>query len=119
MAERNWGAITSGTTFQSLVTTILFFEDPKAALFVRPGRDGGQDARSGDGTMVFQAKHHLRGTAVDAIRDAKKEAETIKEYRNPEHPRHTQWAGVTHWRLVTNVPYRGDATPQAVRTLDE
>lgn len=115
MAERTWGAITSGATFQSLVTTILFFEDPKAALFVRPGRDGGQDARSGDGTRVFQAKHHMRGTAVDAIRDAKKEAETIKEYRKPEHPRHTQWAGVTHWRLVTNVPFN----PMNLQTWDK
>jgi hypothetical protein len=32
MAERKWGAITSGATFESLATTIVFFEDPKASL---------------------------------------------------------------------------------------
>ena len=44
MAERKWGAITSGATFESLATTIVFFEDPKASLFGRRGKDGGQDA---------------------------------------------------------------------------
>ena len=49
MAERNWGLIKSGATFETLATTIIFFEDQKAALFGRRGQDGGQDARSGDG----------------------------------------------------------------------
>lgn len=56
MAERRWGAIASGATFEALATTLVFFEDAKAALFGRRGKDGGQDARSGDGTRVFQAK---------------------------------------------------------------
>jgi len=102
MAERKWGAISNGATFESLATTIVFFEDPKASLFGRRGRDGGQDARSGDGTRVFQAKHHEAGSAAAAIRDAKSEAKKIEEYRKLGHPRHAQWAGVTHWRLVTN-----------------
>ncbi|WP_395838832.1 hypothetical protein [Cystobacter fuscus] len=102
MAERKWGAITSGVTFESLATTVVFFEDPNAALFGRRGKDGGQDARSGDGTRVFQAKHHENGSAAAAIRDAKSEAEKIEKYRQPSHGRYKQWKSVTHWRLVTN-----------------
>lgn len=102
MADRNWGTITRGETFEALVTTIVFFEDPRAALFGRRGKDGGQDARSGDGRLVFQAKHHEGGSASAAIRDAINEAEQIRKYRDPSHARHAQWAGVTHWRLVTN-----------------
>jgi hypothetical protein len=105
MAERKWGAITSGATFESLATTIVFFEDPKASLFGRRGKDGGQDARSGDGTRVFQAKHHQTNSAAAAIRDAKSEAKKIEEYRKPAHPRYEQWASVTHWRLVTNADF--------------
>jgi hypothetical protein len=105
MAERKWGAITSGAAFESLATTIVFFEDPGASLFGRRGKDGGQDARSGDGTRVFQAKHHENGSAASAIRDAKREAKKIEEYRKPGHSRHAQWNGVTHWRLVTNAAF--------------
>ena len=105
MANRNWNLITSGATFEALATTLVFFEDPKAALFGRRGKDGGQDARSGDGTRVFQAKHHEDGSAAKAIADAKKEAAKIVEYRNPGHARYEQWEGVTHWRLVTNSPF--------------
>lgn len=105
MAERKWGTITSGATFESLATTIVFFEDPQAALFGRRGKDGGQDARSGDGTRVFQAKHHENGSAATAIRDAKSEAKKIEEYRKPGHSRHAQWNAVTHWRLVTNAAF--------------
>ncbi|RYD66550.1 MAG: ATP-binding protein [Verrucomicrobiaceae bacterium] len=105
MADRKWGAIASGATFEALATTIVFFEDPKAALFGRRGMDGGQDARSGDGTRVFQAKHHEDGSSASAIRDAKKEAAKIRDYRQPSHQRYNQWLGVTHWRLVTNAPF--------------
>ncbi|HEY1816353.1 MAG TPA: hypothetical protein VGG74_28595, partial [Kofleriaceae bacterium] len=99
---RKWGLITSGATFQALVSTIIFFEDSKAILFGRPGKDGGQDARSGDGTRVFQMKHHADGSAASAIRDAKEEAANVAKYRTPGHERHDQWLGVKHWRLVTN-----------------
>lgn len=68
MPERKWGAISSGATFESLATTVVFFDDPGAALFGRRGKDGGQDARSGDGTLVFQAKHHENGSSAAAIR---------------------------------------------------
>lgn len=105
MAERKWGAITNGATFESLATTIVFFEDSKASLFGRRGKDGGQDARSGDGTRVFQAKHHENGAAAAALSDAKKEAKKIAEYRRPGHSRHSQWIGVKHWRLATNAEF--------------
>jgi hypothetical protein len=105
MAERKWGSITSGATFEALATTIVYFEDPKATLFGRRGKDGGQDARSGDGTCVFQAKHHESASAASAISDAKKEATKIEGYRQPGHARHAQWQGVTHWRLVTNASF--------------
>jgi hypothetical protein len=105
MAERKWASISSGVSFEALATTIVYFEDPKAALFGRRGKDGGQDARSGDGTRVFQAKHHESGSAARAISDAKKEATKIEGYRQPGHARHAQWQGVTHWRLVTNATF--------------
>jgi hypothetical protein len=105
MAERNWGALTSGATFEALATTIVFFEDSGASLFGRRGKDGGQDARSSDATRVFQAKHHENGSAAAAIRDAKNEAKKIAKYRQAGHTRHAQWEGVTHWRLVTNAAF--------------
>jgi hypothetical protein len=105
MANRNWGLIANGAMFEALATTLVFSEDPKAALFGRRGKDGGQDARSGDGTRVFQAKHHEDESAIKAIADAKKEAAKIAEYRKPGHSRHDQWKGVTHWRLITNAPF--------------
>jgi hypothetical protein len=105
MTERKWGAISSGATFEALATTLVFFEDAKAVLFGRRGKDGGQDARSGDGTRVFQAKHHQDGSAAKAIADAKSEIAKIAKYRKPGHARHDQWKGVTHWRLVTNAAF--------------
>ena len=105
MSGRNWGLITSGATFESLASTLVFFEDPKAALFGRRGKDGGQDARSGDGRRVFQAKHHQDGKASKALADAKKEAKKIAGYRTPGHARESEWRGVTEWRLVTNAAF--------------
>ena len=105
MAERNWGMIVSGATFEALVRSLLSFDDPTAALFGRQGRDGGQDARSSDGARVFQMKHHEDGSAAKAIADAKKEAAKIREFRMPDHGRHGQWKGVTQWRLVTNARF--------------
>ena len=56
MADRNWGMIRSGATFEGLASTIVFFEDHRAVLFGRRGKDGGQDVLSGDGKTVYQAK---------------------------------------------------------------
>jgi len=105
MADRNWAFISSGATFESFATTLIFFEDPGAALFGRRGKDGGQDARSSDGTHVYQAKHHIDASPAKAIADAKKEAAKIAGYRTPGHSREPQWQGVTHWHLVTNAHF--------------
>lgn len=105
MTERVWGQIIDGATFEALVTTLVCFEDPSAILLGRRGKDGGQDVRSGDRTLVFQAKHHEDGSALKAIADAKKEASKIKVYRAPGNSRYGQWVGVTHWRLVTNAVF--------------
>lgn len=105
MTEPRWGIITSGATFEALATTIIFFEDPTAALFGRRGKDGGQDARSGNGTIVFQAKHHVNESPAKAITDSKNEAAKIKAYRQPGNSRYEQWKGVKHWRLVTNAAF--------------
>ena len=118
MVNRHWNLITSGAIFEELATPLIFFEDPKAALFGRRGKDGGQDAHAGDGTRVFQAKHHEDGSAAKAIADAKKEAAKIVEYRKPGHALYAQWKGVTHWRLVANAPewdQRGQFGAQDVR----
>lgn len=105
MPERNWGCISNGATFESLVTTLIAFEDPGAALFGRHGKDGGQDARSSNGRCVFQAKYRQDGSAAKAIAAAKKEAKTIAQYRTSGNAREPQWQGVTHWRLVTNATF--------------
>lgn len=104
-AARNWAMIGSGETFESLATTLVYFEDSAAALFGRRGPDGGQDVRSGDGKLVYQAKHHVGGSAADAIRDAKGEAANVLTYRTEGHRRAPEWKNVTHWRLVTNVGF--------------
>jgi hypothetical protein len=101
-SARNWGRITSGATFEALATALVAFEDPKAALFGRRGKDGGQDVRSGDGTRVYQAKHHEQASAAKAIADAKREVARIKSYREPTHKRSKQWTPVTAWTLLTN-----------------
>ena len=61
MANRDWNLIASGATFEALATTLVFFEDPKAALFGRRGKDGGQDARSGDG--LASSRRNIMRTA--------------------------------------------------------
>jgi hypothetical protein len=104
-ATRNWGLIRTGETFDALATTIVFFEDGGARLFGRRGRDGGQDARSGNGEIVYQAKHHADPVAAKAIADAKREADNIAKYEQAGHPRQSQWVGVTEWVLVTNASF--------------
>ena len=54
----NWALIDSGEKFQALVNHLVIFDDPKARIYNRAGPDGGQDAKSGDGATIFQAKHH-------------------------------------------------------------
>ena len=62
MAMLNWGMINGGGAFESLMHALVFAEDSTAVLFGRPGKDSGQDARSGDGLTVYQAKYYSRST---------------------------------------------------------
>lgn len=86
--------------------TLVYFEDSKATLFGRSGKDCGQDALSGDGIRVFQAKYHQSESAASAIRDAKDEAEKIEKYRKPEHTScYLKWKDIKRWRLITNAVF--------------
>ena len=58
MSEINWGLIRSGYTFQDLICSLIRLEDHNARLYVRPGKDYGQDAGSGDGCIIYQMKFH-------------------------------------------------------------
>src|SRR5437660_1025451 len=99
----NWSAITDGDVFQSLVSTLILFEEPTVRTFIRPGKDGAQDARSTDGKRVWQAKHHQTPTIGKAIADAFGELDKIKEYRKQSDPNYELWKNVTEWNLVTNL----------------
>ena len=103
--ELPWEAIASGATFEWLVAVLVFFEDPEAKLFGRPGKDGGQDVLTGNGATVFQAKFHADRSPAKAIADAKGEAEKIKKYRAPADPRSALWTGVHGWTLATNAAF--------------
>ncbi len=102
MSSRNWGLIGSGAQFEGLTRTIVHFEDPDSTLFGRPGKDGGQDARSGDGSVVYQAKFIGSQSAAEAFTAAAVEADKIGRYRTLGHERFKQWENITTWRLVTN-----------------
>ena len=99
----NWGFISNGATFESLVHAIIFFEYPTANLFGRPGPDGAQDAISGDGETVFQAKFHRNGKVEDIINDANKEFKKIEGYKKKDHSNFELWKNVKKWVLITNI----------------
>lgn len=105
MADRNWGAITSGATFQHLVNTLLLREDPAASPYGRPGADAALDAKSGDRKTAYQAKYHAIAAAANVFADAKKELAKIKKYRATGDSRAPLWSGVEKWCLVTNVGF--------------
>ncbi len=116
MVEPNWGIIRSGPTFEALVSMLVFYKDPEARLFGRRGKDGGQDVRSGDGLIVYQAKFHFDENPSHAFNDAKSELKKILSYQTVGHVRYEQWLNVTHWRLVTNVMFN---TTDEQRWTDE
>ena len=94
--------ISDGATFESLVQSLLFFEKPDTILFGRPGKDSGQDALSGDGKTVYQAKYHKICSMNDAITDALSELEKIKKYKAETHPNYQHWKNVESWILISN-----------------
>jgi len=105
MSDINWGLIRSGSTFQDLICSLIRFEDHQARLYVRPGKDFAQDARSGDGLTVYQMKFHQNESASYAIADAKKEVKKITEYLEKPGKSQVIWQGVKKWVLVSNVAF--------------
>lgn len=102
MSKLNWGMVQDGGTFESLMHAILFAEDPRIILFGRPGKDAGQDARTEDGVVVFQAKYRQDLTMDAVVSLANEELDKIKKYRLPEHGNHPHWQNAKKWVLVAN-----------------
>lgn len=102
MSALNWGMISGGDAFQSLVCSILAAEDSSIRTFEHPGRDCGQDARSEDGTHIFQMKFRTTATMTKVIQLARDELERIRRYRDPSHPNYKHWESVTRWTLIIN-----------------
>lgn len=102
MPKLNWGLIQDGGAFESLMHAILYTEDAGTVLFGRPGKDAGEDARSADGTQVFQAKYRQQLTMDGAVHLALDELKKIKEYRQPDHQNYRHWQNTSRWILVAN-----------------
>jgi len=102
MPAMNWGMIHDGGTFESLMHAILYAEDPGIILFGRLGKDAGQDARSADGAVVYQAKYRQEMTMDDVVGLAVKELEKIKSYRQSQHANYEHWQNAHRWILVAN-----------------
>jgi hypothetical protein len=102
MPSLNWGMVPDGGAFESLMHAILYAKDSTTVLFGRPGKDAGQDARSADGTAVYQAKYRQGLNMDGAIALALEELDKIKNYRQPSHANHTHWHNAQRWVLVAN-----------------
>jgi hypothetical protein len=102
MSMLNWGMINDGGAFESLMHAILDAEDPEIILFGRPGPDQGQDARSGDGKTVYQAKYRSGLNMDGAIKLALEELQAIQECRQPDHQNYIHWKHAKQWILVAN-----------------
>jgi hypothetical protein len=103
MAALNWGVIQDGGTFESLMHAVLYAKDQGIVLFGRPGKDAGQDARSADGSVVYQAKYRQHLTMEGAVKIALEELEKIKDYRQKTHPNYSHWKDARRWILVANI----------------
>lgn len=115
MAMLNWGMINGGGAFESLMHALVFAEDSTAVLFGRPGKDSGQDARSGDGLTVYQAKYYSGMDMARAVEVAHGELGKIKKYKDPTHPNFVHWKSVKHWVLVANIR----KNPNDIKKWDE
>ncbi len=105
MSDINWGLIRNGYTFQDLICALIRLEDHEARLYVRPGKDYGQDAGSGDGCIIYQMKFHQDEAGSQAIGDAKKEAKKIAKYLETPGQSQEIWQGVKKWILISNVGF--------------
>lgn len=102
MPALNWGMISDGETFESLIGAILSEMQPGTIVFSLRGKDAGQDARSADGTVVYQAKYRKDLSMDGAIKLALDELKKIKKYRQPSSPNYIHWVNVKKWVLIAN-----------------
>src|ERR1051325_9191588 len=103
MSALNWGVIQDGGTFESLMHALLYAKDQGIILFGRPGKDAGQDARTADGSTVFQAKYRQHLTMDGAVSVALEELSSVKRYRDQKHPNYIHWRNASRWVLVANI----------------
>ena len=101
MGRLNWSGF-DGAEFESLVHSLLFFVEPSIVLFGRPGKDSGQDAISGDGSHVYQAKYRRVLKFDEAISICRTELDKVRKYRSPDDDNYPFWSKVSHWTLVAN-----------------
>ncbi len=103
MPALNWGLIRDGGVLESLMHAILYAKDPLTILFGRPGKDAGQDARTADGTVVYQSKYRDGLDMDKAVTLALEELETIKNYRAADHSNYEHWKNAKQWSLFANL----------------
>lgn len=103
MPALNWGLIQDGGVLESLMHAILYIEDPQTILFGRPGKDAGQDARTADGTVVYQSKYRDGMDMDEAVKVALKELKAIKTYRDSNHANHEHWKNAKQWVMFANL----------------
>lgn len=98
----NWANMQSGAAFEALAHQLLFrLHGDQVLLFDRLGPDAGQDARTRDGKIVYQAKFQsIRFKMNDAVLLALEELESIKRYRVAGHANHNHWSLAQQWYLV-------------------
>lgn len=99
----NWGMVSDGGVFESLVQALLYLEDAGTILFGRPGKDSAQDARSADGSVVFQSKYRTEGGMDEVIKIAKEEFAHVSSYRDPSHSNYKHWKDACKWILISNI----------------
>ncbi len=103
MPTLNWGLIQDGGVLESLMHAILYAENSQTILFGRSGKDSGQDARTVDGTIVYQSKYRRDMDMDEAIKVALKELETITMYLEDGHTNYDHWKNATRWVLFANL----------------
>ena len=119
MSKLNWGYISDGSAFESLVQSIVLQKDTTAIIYDRKGPDAGMDAKSEDGQIVYQAKY-TSGTNI--VSTVKEEIHKIKEYRKSSHKNYQHWKSVKEWHLYTNAtinPNTNDQIQQEINKLKD
>lgn len=102
MPALNWGLIQDGGVFESLMHAVLYTNDPQTVLFGRPGKDAGQDARTADGTVVYQSKYRDSLDMDGAVKLALEELQKIEKYRAVTHANYEHWKSANRWVLFAN-----------------